>query len=86
MIEVDDLWKAFGDNEVLKGISLRIPPGTTFVGTGGGMGAMTARSVRGVYAAAGRPAMELFSGVVSGLFVVRSVLSKQTTSRPTSSR
>jgi phospholipid/cholesterol/gamma-HCH transport system ATP-binding protein len=35
MIEVRDLWKAFGDNEVLKGIDLSIPKGTTFVVLGG---------------------------------------------------
>ncbi len=29
MIEVRDLWKAFGDNQVLKGINLTIPKGTT---------------------------------------------------------
>jgi phospholipid/cholesterol/gamma-HCH transport system ATP-binding protein len=31
MIEVHELWKAFGDNQVLKGISLQVEPGTTFV-------------------------------------------------------
>src|SRR5512138_5858 len=35
MIEVVDLWKSFGDNHVLKGISLTIPRGTTFVVLGG---------------------------------------------------
>ncbi len=35
MIEVRDLWKSFGDNEVLKGISLDIPDGTTYVVLGG---------------------------------------------------
>jgi phospholipid/cholesterol/gamma-HCH transport system ATP-binding protein len=35
MIEVTDLWKSFGDNHVLKGISLSIPKGTTFVVLGG---------------------------------------------------
>ena len=35
MIEVQDLWKSFGDNQVLKGISLRIPEGSTFVVLGG---------------------------------------------------
>jgi phospholipid/cholesterol/gamma-HCH transport system ATP-binding protein len=35
MIEVVDLWKSFGDNHVLKGISLSIPKGTTFVVLGG---------------------------------------------------
>ena len=31
MIEVSDLWKAFGDNQVLKGLDLRIERGTTCV-------------------------------------------------------
>jgi len=31
MIEVRGLWKAFGDNQVLKGIDLDVEPGTTFV-------------------------------------------------------
>ena len=35
MIEVVDLWKSFGDNHVLKGISLKIPKGQTFVVLGG---------------------------------------------------
>jgi phospholipid/cholesterol/gamma-HCH transport system ATP-binding protein len=35
VIEVVDLWKSFGDNHVLKGISLTIPRGTTFVVLGG---------------------------------------------------
>ncbi len=35
MIEVTDLWKSFGENQVLKGITLRIPKGTTFVVLGG---------------------------------------------------
>jgi phospholipid/cholesterol/gamma-HCH transport system ATP-binding protein len=35
MIEVEDLWKSFGDNEVLKGISLSVPKGTTYVVLGG---------------------------------------------------
>ncbi len=35
MIEVVDLWKSFGDNHVLKGISLEIPEGTTYVVLGG---------------------------------------------------
>lgn len=35
MIEVVDLWKSFGDNQVLKGISLSIPKGTTYVVLGG---------------------------------------------------
>jgi len=35
MIEVVDLWKSFGDNHVLKGISLSIPKGMTFVILGG---------------------------------------------------
>jgi phospholipid/cholesterol/gamma-HCH transport system ATP-binding protein len=35
MIEVEDLWKAFGDNQVLKGITLRVPEGTTYVILGG---------------------------------------------------
>ncbi len=29
MIEVKDLWKSFGDNHVLKGITLEVPKGTT---------------------------------------------------------
>jgi phospholipid/cholesterol/gamma-HCH transport system ATP-binding protein len=35
VIEVVDLWKSFGDNHVLKGISLTIPRGTTYVVLGG---------------------------------------------------
>ncbi len=35
MIEVVDLWKSFGDNHVLKGITLSIPKGTTYVVLGG---------------------------------------------------
>jgi phospholipid/cholesterol/gamma-HCH transport system ATP-binding protein len=35
MIEVRDLWKSFGDNQVLKGIDLSIPKGTTYVVLGG---------------------------------------------------
>ncbi len=35
MIEVVDLWKSFGDNHVLKGISLSIPKGQTYVVLGG---------------------------------------------------
>jgi phospholipid/cholesterol/gamma-HCH transport system ATP-binding protein len=35
MIEVEDLWKSFGDNHVLKGISLRIGKGETYVVLGG---------------------------------------------------
>ncbi len=35
MIEVVDLWKSFGDNQVLKGITLSIPRGTTYVVLGG---------------------------------------------------
>jgi phospholipid/cholesterol/gamma-HCH transport system ATP-binding protein len=35
VIEVRDLWKAFGSNQVLKGISLSIPPGQTYVVLGG---------------------------------------------------
>src|SRR5512145_3539718 len=35
MIEVVDLWKSFGDNHVLKGITLTIPKGTTYVVLGG---------------------------------------------------
>jgi phospholipid/cholesterol/gamma-HCH transport system ATP-binding protein len=35
VIEIDDLWKSFGDNHVLKGISLRIAKGETFVVLGG---------------------------------------------------
>ncbi len=35
MIEVNDLWKSFGDNHVLKGVTLSIPKGTTFVVLGG---------------------------------------------------
>src|SRR6266508_474313 len=38
---------------------------------------MTARSVMGVKAPAGKPGSELLGGVVLGLFVVRSVLTKQ---------
>jgi phospholipid/cholesterol/gamma-HCH transport system ATP-binding protein len=35
VIEIVDLWKSFGDNHVLKGISLRIAEGETFVVLGG---------------------------------------------------
>jgi phospholipid/cholesterol/gamma-HCH transport system ATP-binding protein len=35
VIEVRDLWKSFGDNQVLKGITLSIPKGTTYVVLGG---------------------------------------------------
>ncbi len=35
MIRIVDLWKSFGTNEVLKGISLDIPTGTTCVVLGG---------------------------------------------------
>lgn len=35
MIEVVDLWKSFGDNQVLKGVSLTIGEGETFVVLGG---------------------------------------------------
>ena len=31
MIEVSDLWKSFGDNRVLRGVSLAIDEGTTYV-------------------------------------------------------
>jgi len=31
MIQIDGLWKAFGDKEVLKGITLEVEEGTTFV-------------------------------------------------------
>jgi phospholipid/cholesterol/gamma-HCH transport system ATP-binding protein len=35
VIEVRDLWKAFGENQVLKGITLRIAPGEVYVVLGG---------------------------------------------------
>ena len=35
MIEVRDLWKSFGPNQVLKGITLSIPRGQTYVVLGG---------------------------------------------------
>jgi phospholipid/cholesterol/gamma-HCH transport system ATP-binding protein len=35
MIEVEDLWKAFGEHQVLKGITLTIPAGQTYVVLGG---------------------------------------------------
>ncbi len=35
MIEVEDLWKSFGTNQVLKGITLSIPKGQTYVVLGG---------------------------------------------------
>ena len=35
MIEVRDLWKSFGPNQVLKGITLTIPRGQTYVVLGG---------------------------------------------------
>jgi phospholipid/cholesterol/gamma-HCH transport system ATP-binding protein len=31
MIQVHDLWKAFGDKEVLRGVTVDVPEGTTFV-------------------------------------------------------
>src|SRR5258708_2109297 len=43
-------------------------------------GDITPRSVCGVKAPAGNPARELLAGVVAGLFVVRSALSKQVAS------
>ena len=57
-------------------------PGTTLViGVRlAALGAIVARSVCGVNANAGRPAIELLAGVVSGLLVVRSALSTQVTS------
>jgi phospholipid/cholesterol/gamma-HCH transport system ATP-binding protein len=35
VIEIHDLWKSFGENHVLKGITLSIPKGQTFVVLGG---------------------------------------------------
>lgn len=35
MIQVTDLWKSFGDNHVLKGVSLTVPTGQTYVVLGG---------------------------------------------------
>jgi phospholipid/cholesterol/gamma-HCH transport system ATP-binding protein len=35
VIEIVDLWKAFGDHQVLKGITLEVPTGTTLVVLGG---------------------------------------------------
>jgi phospholipid/cholesterol/gamma-HCH transport system ATP-binding protein len=35
VIQVRDLWKAFGENQVLKGITLRIAPGEVYVVLGG---------------------------------------------------
>lgn len=35
MIEIQDLWKSFGENHVLKGVSIRIAEGETFVVLGG---------------------------------------------------
>jgi len=35
VIEVTDLWKSFGENHVLKGITLQVPKGTTYVILGG---------------------------------------------------
>jgi phospholipid/cholesterol/gamma-HCH transport system ATP-binding protein len=35
VIEIEDLWKSFRDNQVLRGISLRIPEGQTYVVLGG---------------------------------------------------
>jgi phospholipid/cholesterol/gamma-HCH transport system ATP-binding protein len=35
VIEIEDLWKSFGDNHVLKGITLEIPKGQTYVVLGG---------------------------------------------------
>src|SRR6185437_10501102 len=46
----------------------------------GGLGAIVARSVCGVKAKAGRPAIALLAGVVAGLAVVRSLLSTQVAS------
>src|SRR2546428_12054650 len=47
---------------------------------------MTLRSVCGVKAPPGRPALELFAGVVAGLFVVRSALGTQIASASVSAR
>src|SRR5205085_787294 len=57
-------------------------PGTAFVIAVrlGGLGEMTPRSVTGVKASAGSVGMELLAGVVAGLLVVRSALSKQVAS------
>src|SRR5580765_4953817 len=57
-------------------------PGTTLVigGRLAALGAITPRSVTGVNASAGNPAIELLAGVVRGVVVVRSVLSKHVTS------
>jgi phospholipid/cholesterol/gamma-HCH transport system ATP-binding protein len=35
VIQVIDLWKSFGDNHVLKGVTLTVPTGNTFVVLGG---------------------------------------------------
>jgi phospholipid/cholesterol/gamma-HCH transport system ATP-binding protein len=35
VIEIEDVWKAFGDHQVLKGVTARIEQGTTFVVLGG---------------------------------------------------
>src|SRR5207237_3637345 len=35
MIDVRDLWKSFGGNQVLKGVNLQMMPGTTTVVLGG---------------------------------------------------
>jgi phospholipid/cholesterol/gamma-HCH transport system ATP-binding protein len=35
VIEIEDLWKSFGEHEVLKGITARVEKGTTFVVLGG---------------------------------------------------
>ncbi len=35
MIDIEDVWKAFGDHEVLKGVTAHVDKGTTFVVLGG---------------------------------------------------
>jgi phospholipid/cholesterol/gamma-HCH transport system ATP-binding protein len=35
VIDIDDVWKAFGDHEVLKGVTAHVERGTTFVVLGG---------------------------------------------------
>ncbi len=35
MIDIEDVWKAFGDHEVLKGVTAKVETGTTFVVLGG---------------------------------------------------
>ena len=51
MIEIHDLWKSFGDNHVLKGITLSIPEGSfaAVMGSNGSGKSTLARCMNGLY-------------------------------------